>query len=186
MYSLCNLSIVHTAAKLDSTMMMRARDAYGGTMVQYELTINGEQRFVEAQPDTPLLWVLRDNLALTGTKYGCGEGICGSCTVLDGDVAVRSCQVTVASAAGRSYTTIEGLSQDGTHPCQMAWLDEQVAQCGYCQPGMILEACALLRRDPNPTSDMIDATLADHVCRCGSYPRIRSAIRRAAMLEHQR
>lgn len=154
-------------------------------MARYELTINGERRVVEAQPDTPLLWILRDNLNLTGTKYGCGEGICGSCTVLDGDVAVRTCQITVESAAGHSYTTIEGLSQDGTHPCQTAWLEEQVAQCGYCQPGMILEVCALLRRDPDPTPEAIDAAIAEHVCRCGSYPRIRSAVRRAAELGRQ-
>lgn len=149
-------------------------------MPRYELVVNGERRSVEAEPDTPLLWILRDHFDLTGTKYGCGEGQCGSCTVLEGDRPVRSCQLPIASARGRSFTTIEGLSRNGEQATQVAWLDEQVAQCGYCQPGMILEVCALLRRNPQPTAAEIDAALADHLCRCGSYPRIRKAVQRAA------
>ena len=121
---------------------------------------------MEAEPDTPLLWVLRDGLGLTGTKYGCGIGVCGACTVLDGGKAVRSCQIRQL-AAGRRFTTIEGLSADGGHPCQRAWLEEDVAQCGYCQPGMILEAAALLAK-PRPAEEDVDAAFADHVCRCGT------------------
>lgn len=151
-------------------------------MPRYEFVVNGERRSVEVEPDTPLLWILRDQLQLTGTKFGCGEGMCGSCTVLDGEQAVRSCQVTAAAAAGRSFTTIEGLSSDGGQATQTAWLEEQVAQCGYCQPGMILEVCALLRRNPRPTAAEVDAALADHLCRCGSYARIRRAAQRAAEL----
>ena len=145
-----------------------------------ELVVNGERRRVAADAATPLLWVLRDQLGLTGTKYGCGIGACGACTVLDGAKAVRACQVTLAAAAGRSYTTIEGLSADGSHPLQRAWLAEDVAQCGYCQPGMILEVAALLRRRPRPTRAEIDGALGDHLCRCGSYPRILRAVALAA------
>lgn len=149
-------------------------------MPRYALEVNGARREVEAPGETPLLWVLRDALGLTGTKYGCGEGLCGSCTVLEGKAAVRSCQLTLAEAAGRSFTTIEGLSADGSHPVQRAWLAEDVAQCGFCQPGMILEAAALLARDPKPAPAAIEAALEGHLCRCGSYPRIARAIDRAA------
>jgi isoquinoline 1-oxidoreductase alpha subunit len=149
-------------------------------MARYSLTVNGVDREVEAVPEMPLLWVLRDRFRLTGTKYGCGVGICGACTVLDGGRAVRSCQVTVAAAAGRRFTTIEGLSRDGSHPCQRAWVEEDVAQCGYCQPGMILEAVGLLGEKPRPTDADIDRVFSEHVCRCGSYPRIRKAVRRAS------
>jgi isoquinoline 1-oxidoreductase subunit alpha len=146
----------------------------------FNLLVNGARRSVEADPDTPVLWVLRDRLGLRGTKYGCGVGACGACTVqLDGR-AVRSCQVPVREAGGRSITTIEGLSADGSHPVQRAWLEEDVAQCGFCQPGMILEAAALLQAGPHPTDDAIDSALRDHVCRCGTYQRIRRAIHRAA------
>ncbi len=149
-------------------------------MARVEITINGQPHEVDADADTPLLWVLRDHLNLTGTKYGCGEGLCGACTVLEGDRAVRTCQTPLAAAAGKSYTTIEGLSGDGSHPCQVAWLAENVAQCGYCQPGMILAVAALLRRRSHPSDDEIDAALAGHVCRCGTYPRLRRAAARAA------
>jgi isoquinoline 1-oxidoreductase alpha subunit len=151
-------------------------------MARFRLTVNGKPRDVEAEPDTPLLWVLRDGLKLTGTKYGCGVGVCGACTVLDGGKAARSCQVPVQLAVGRRITTIEGLSPDGGHPCQRAWLEEDVAQCGYCQPGMILEAAALLSEEPRPSDADVDRVFADHVCRCGSYPRIRRAVHRAATL----
>src|SRR5512141_2640507 len=144
------------------------------------LTINGRRRTADVDPDTPLLWILRDTLALTGTKYGCGAGVCGACTVLQGSKAVRSCQITAAEASGKSFPTIEGLGGATLHPCQRAWLDEDVAQCGFCQPGMIIEAAALLRATPHPSDAQIDGAIADHVCRCGTYPRIREAIRRAS------
>jgi len=149
-------------------------------MSRFEIEVNGARRAIDADGGTPLLWVLRDELGLTATKFGCGEGLCGACTVLEGDAAVRSCQVTLAAAAGRSYTTLEGLSGDGSHPAQRAWLDEQVAQCGYCQGGMILEIAALLRRPSRPTAEELDRALDEHLCRCGSYPRLKRAARRAA------
>ena len=140
-----------------------------------EITINGKKHRVDANDEMPLLWVLRDVLGMTGTKYGCGAGVCGSCTILEGDKSVRACQTPLRAAAGKSYTTIEGLSTDGSHPIQQAWLAEDVAQCGYCQPGMMLELRALLRAKKNPSADDIDTALSEHVCRCGSYPRIRKA-----------
>lgn len=149
-------------------------------MPSFSLVVNGRKRTVEADGDTPLLWILRDSLELRGTKFGCGMGVCGACTVLRGKEAVRSCQIAVAEAAGKSFTTIEGLSRAGDHPCQRAWLEEDVAQCGYCQPGMLMETCALLARNPNPTDAQIDDAIDAHVCRCGTYPRIRKAIHRAA------
>jgi len=149
-------------------------------MPAYELTINGTRRRVEAEPDTPLLWVLRDALGLTGTKYGCGEGACGACTVHENGRAVRSCLLNAADAAGRSFTTIEGLASQGLDPVQQAWLDADVAQCGYCQPGMIMTAVAMLRETPSPTDAQIDAVMSELVCRCGTYGRMREAIRRAA------
>ena len=148
-------------------------------MTKIALTVNGRPVSVDVEPDTPLLWVLRDELGLTGTKFGCGAGVCGACTVLQGKEAVRSCQIAAADAAGKRFTTIEGLSQ---HPCQRAWLDEDVAQCGYCQSGMILSACALLEKTPRPSDADIDAVLRDHVCRCGTYVRIRAAIHTASRL----
>lgn len=145
------------------------------------VTVNGKRREVRCDPDMPLLWVLRDELGLTGTKYGCGVGVCGACTIHRDGKAVRSCQVTMSSASGGSFTTIEGLSEKGDHPCQKAWIDEDVAQCGYCQPGMIMAAAALLKEKKRPTDKDIDATLSDLVCRCGTYQRIRAAVKRAAL-----
>jgi isoquinoline 1-oxidoreductase alpha subunit len=147
-----------------------------------EFTVNGQRRSFTGDPDTPLLWVLRDHLGLAGTKYGCGVGVCGACTVLSLGLAVRSCQVPARDAAGRSFTTIEGLSPDGSHPCQRAWIEEDVAQCGYCQPAMILTAAALLGSTPRPTDAQIDDAISGLVCRCGTYPRIRKAIHLAARL----
>jgi aerobic-type carbon monoxide dehydrogenase small subunit (CoxS/CutS family) len=179
-------------------------------MARFPLDINGKRSVVDVDPDTPLLWVLRDTLGLTGTKFGCGVGVCGACTILEwstdewstdewstdfsrsrpadagvpkGRQAVRTCQVTAKDAVGKRFTTIEGLSKDGSHPCQRAWLQEDVAQCGYCQSGMILSACALLERKPQPTDADIDAAMADHVCRCGTYVRIRRAIHTASRLQ---
>jgi isoquinoline 1-oxidoreductase alpha subunit len=153
---------------------------------KYSLTINGTRQAVEADDDMPLLWILRDSLGLTGTKFGCGVGVCGSCTVLENGEAIRSCQVAASDANGRSFVTIEGLSGDGSHPCQRAWLEEDVAQCGFCQPGMILTACSLLRENPNPDDRAIDAAMSDSVCRCGTYPRMRRAIKRAAALMQEK
>ena len=149
-------------------------------MALFTLEINGDRREVDADPGMPLLWVLRDRLNLTGTKYGCGVGQCGACTVHEGGRAVRACPVSIAAASGKSYTTIEGLSSDGTHGCQRAWIDEDVAQCGFCQPGMIMEAAALLRANPAPSDPDIDRALAGHICRCGTYTKLRAAVRRAA------
>jgi len=155
-------------------------------MSEIAITVNGAKRVVNVEEDMPLVWVLRDTLSLTGTKFGCGVGECGSCTVLENGKAVRSCQIAADDAKGRSFTTIEGLSKDGSHPCQRAWLEEDVAQCGYCQPGMILTACELLRDHPNPTDAEIDKAMSDSVCRCGTYPRIRKAIHRAATLMQEK
>ena len=149
-------------------------------MSEIRLTINGTKRVANVDDDTPLIWVLRDTLSLTGTKFGCGMGVCGSCTILENGKAVRSCQIPASEAKERSFLTIEGLSRDASHPCQRAWLEEDVAQCGFCQPGMILTACGLLRDHPDPTDEQIDAAMSDSVCRCGSYSRMRKAIRRAA------
>lgn len=150
-------------------------------MPTYTLRINGTPRRVVAEADTPLLWVIRDQLRLTGTKYGCGEGVCGACAIHENGRAVRACTLTIAEAAGRSFTTIEGLAQGETlHPVQQAWLDEDVAQCGFCQPGMIMTAAALLAGNPAPTDAEIDEAMSSSVCRCGTYNRMRDAIRRAA------
>ncbi|HKV98652.1 MAG TPA: (2Fe-2S)-binding protein [Vicinamibacterales bacterium] len=155
-------------------------------MPVYTVTINGRAQRVTADADMPLLWVLRDRLGLLGTKYGCGVGVCGACTVHEDGRAVRSCTVTIAATAGHQYTTIEGLSPAGTHPCQRAWIDEDVAQCGFCQPGMIMEAAALLKTSPAPTDAQIDDTFSAHVCRCGTYTRLRRAVHRAATLSSTR
>jgi len=149
-------------------------------MPAFTLTVNGRRRRVEADPDMPLLWVLRDLLKLTGTKYGCGVGECGACTVHENDVAVRSCQIPVSQTADKRYTTIEGLSAASDHPCQKAWIEEDVAQCGYCQAGMIMTAAALLREKPAPSESDIDSAMSDSVCRCGTYQRVRAAVHRAA------
>jgi aerobic-type carbon monoxide dehydrogenase small subunit (CoxS/CutS family) len=143
-------------------------------------TVNGQRRSVTVEPDTPLLWVLRDTLGLTGTKFGCGIAQCGACTVhLDGE-PVRSCVTPVSTVAGKRVTTIEGLSPDATHPVQLAWIAEDVPQCGYCQSGQIMSAAALLARKPNPTDADIDQAMAGNLCRCGTYVRIRRAIHQAA------
>ena len=144
------------------------------------ITVNGKAHAVEVSPDTPLLWVLRDTLGLTGTKFGCGMALCGACTVhVDGE-ATRSCTTRISAVAGRSITTIEGLSPDGRHPAQLAWIEEQVPQCGYCQVGMIMTTAALLAKNSAPTDADIDDALSGHICRCGTYQRIRAAIHQAA------
>lgn len=149
-------------------------------MPTYTLKVNGQTRKVEAAADTPLLWVLRDQLDLTGTKYGCGIGLCGACTVHLNGVPTRSCQTLVATAAGLAITTIEGLSADGSHPLQQAWCNQDVPQCGYCQAGQIMTAAAFLQGNPQPTAEDIDGAMAGNLCRCGTYLRIRAAIQEAA------
>ena len=146
-----------------------------------ELKINGKNRLVDVEEDTPLLWVIRDTVGLTGTKYGCGIQQCGACTVLIGKRPVRSCGITVGEVAGKEITTIEGLSEDSKHPVQMAWVEEQVPQCGYCQSGQIMAAVSLLERKPNPTDQEIDRGMLN-LCRCGTYSRVRKAIHRASDL----
>jgi aerobic-type carbon monoxide dehydrogenase small subunit (CoxS/CutS family) len=147
-----------------------------------QLNVNGRSVDTDAAPQTPLLWVLRDHLGMTGTKFGCGAALCGACTVhLDGE-PVRSCQLPLEAVAGRKVTTIEGVSADGSHPVQRAWVELDVPQCGYCQSGQIMSATALLARNPAPTDADIDVAMSGNLCRCGTYPRIRSAIHRAAEL----
>ena len=146
-----------------------------------KLKINGKVHQVNAEEDTPLLWAIRDTVGLTGTKYGCGIQQCGACTVLIGKRPVRSCGITVGEVAGKEITTIEGLSEDSKHPVQLAWVEEQVPQCGYCQSGQIMAASSLLERNPNPTDQEIDRAMLN-LCRCGTYPRIRKAIHRASDL----
>jgi isoquinoline 1-oxidoreductase alpha subunit len=149
-------------------------------MSMFQLTVNGKQLYVDVDGNMPLLWVLRDVLGLTGTKFGCGVAQCGACTVhLDGR-AVRSCSVDVGVAALSEITTIEGLSTDGSHPCQKAWVDLGVPQCGFCQPGQIMSAAALLAATPQPNDEQIDNAMRGNICRCGTYPRIRAAIHKAA------
>jgi aerobic-type carbon monoxide dehydrogenase small subunit (CoxS/CutS family) len=145
-----------------------------------DLKLNGKRVSVDVPPDTPLLWVLRDSLHLTGTKFGCGIGQCGACTVHIDGAAQKSCQFPVAAVAGKSVTTIEGLSTDGSHAVQKAWIAEQVPQCGYCQSGQIMRAAALLAETPRPTDADIDRVMSENLCRCGTYQRIRRAIHRAA------
>jgi isoquinoline 1-oxidoreductase subunit alpha len=148
--------------------------------MSFSFTINGKLANIDAAPDTPLLWVVREHLKLTGTKYGCGAGMCGACTVhLDGR-AVRSCQTPIAAVTGKGVTTIEGLSANGDHPLQKAWVDLQVPQCGYCQSGQIMQAAALLASKKNPSRDDIIRHMDGNICRCGTYPRILRAVERAA------
>jgi aerobic-type carbon monoxide dehydrogenase small subunit (CoxS/CutS family) len=149
-------------------------------MAEISFQLNGKKQTVDADPDMPLLWVLRDKLNLTGTKFGCGISQCGACTVhLDGD-AIRSCVTPISSVAGKTVLTIEGLSADRSHALQQAWIAEQVPQCGYCQSGQIMNAAALLVRTPKPTDSDIDRAMSGNICRCGTYQRIRRAIHRAA------
>jgi isoquinoline 1-oxidoreductase subunit alpha len=149
-------------------------------MAHFVLQVNNQERAVDAEPAMPLLWALRDLLNMTGTKYGCGIGACGACTVhLDGQ-AVRSCQTPVNAVGSRKVTTIEGLSSDGSHPVQRAWIAEQVPQCGYCQSGQIMQAAALIAKTPHPTREQINQAMTGNICRCATYQRIRRAIERAA------
>ncbi len=149
-------------------------------MATFNLNINGKQQTVEVDPTTPMLWVLRDHLDLVGTKYGCGIAQCGACTIHLNGVAVRSCQMPVSAASGKTIRTIEGLSENGDHPLQKAWLEVDVPQCGYCQAGQIMSAAALLEGNPKPTDEEIEAAMNGNICRCGTYVRIKEAIKMAA------
>lgn len=149
-------------------------------MAKFSLNVNGKTQEVDVDPNTPMLWVLRDHLKLVGTKYGCGIAQCGSCTVHLGDTAVRSCQLTVSSVGEQPITTIEGLSENGDHPVQKAWLEVDVPQCGYCQAGQIMTASALLKRTASPSDAEIESAMNGNICRCGTYLRIKKAVRLAA------
>ena len=152
--------------------------------MRYEVNINGRRQTVDVSPDTPLLWVLRETLGLTGTKFGCGVAQCGACTVHLNGKPTRSCVTPVSSIGSAAVTTIEGLSANGSHPVQRAWIAEDVPQCGYCQAGQLMSAAALLAANPSPTDAQIDAAMRGNLCRCGTYVRIRAAIHRAAALSH--
>jgi isoquinoline 1-oxidoreductase subunit alpha len=149
-------------------------------MAKYNLKINGQARQVDVDPTTPILWILRDHLNLPGTKYGCGVAACGACTIHLNGSAVRSCQLPVSSVGNKEITTIEGLSANGDHPVQKAWLELDVAQCGYCQAGQIMSAAALLKTKPNPGDADIEAAMTGNICRCGTYLRIKEAVKSAA------
>ena len=149
-------------------------------MAKYNLNINGKTRQVDVDPATPMLWVLRDHLDMPGTKYGCGIAQCGACTVHLNGTAVRSCQLPVSAVGNEAITTIEGLSEKGDHPVQQAWLEHDVAQCGYCQTGQIMSAASLLKSNPNPSDEDIESAMSGNICRCGTYLRIRDAIKTAA------
>ncbi|WP_394993565.1 (2Fe-2S)-binding protein [Emticicia sp.] len=149
-------------------------------MATFNLNINGKARKVEADASTPMLWVLRDHLDLQGTKFGCGAGACGACTIHLGDIAIRSCQLPIEAVGNQPITTIEGLSENGEHPVQKAWLEHDVAQCGYCQTGQIMTATAMLKAVPKPTDADIDTYMSGNICRCGTYTRIKAAIKTAS------
>ncbi len=149
-------------------------------MATYNLDINGKKQVVNVDPTTPMLWVLRDHLNLVGTKYGCGIAQCGACTIHMDGVAIRSCQLPVSAAENKKLTTIEGLSENGDHPVQQAWLEHDVPQCGYCQAGQIMNAAAFLKDNPNPTDAQIESAMNGNICRCGTYTRIKAAIKTAA------
>ena len=148
----------------------------------FAISVNGKTHDIDVEPETPLLWVLRDTIGLTGTKYGCGIAQCGACTVHVDGQPTKACNVNAASVVGKKVTTIEGLSPDSSHPVQKAWIAHTVPQCGYCQSGQIMAAVALLRKSPNPTDREIDAAMADNICRCGTYAQIREAIQAAAKM----
>lgn len=176
MYILILKNDYHTIIKTSSNTISK----YILIMTHFKLNINGKIQQVDVDPQTPLLWVLREHLNLTGTKYGCGVASCGACTVHLNGAAVVSCQIPVSAVGNNTITTIEGLSANGDHPVQKAWLELDVAQCGYCQSGQIMSAASLLRTNPNPTDEEIEASMSGNICRCGTYVRIKEAVRLAA------
>lgn len=149
-------------------------------MAEFNITVNGEKQTVNVDPNTPLLWVLRDHLKLVGTKYGCGVALCGACTVHLNGSAIRSCQLPISSLGDNKITTIEGLSENGDHPVQKAWLEHDVPQCGYCQAGQIMSAVSLLKENPVPSDEQIEDAMHGNICRCGTYTRIKAAIKTAS------
>lgn len=149
-------------------------------MAKINLNVNGKKQSLDVDPRTPVLWVLREHLKLVGTKYGCGVAACGACTIHLEGVAVRSCQLPVSAVDNKSITTIEGLSENGDHPVQKAWLEHDVSQCGYCQAGQMMSAAAFLKKNPNPTDEEIDSAMNGNICRCGTYLRIKAAVKTAA------
>lgn len=151
-------------------------------MALFNLNVNGKNWEVDVDPDTPMLWVLRDHLNLTGTKYGCGIAACGACTIHLNGVATRACQTSVSSVGNNPIITIEGLSENGDHPVQQAWLEHDVAQCGYCQAGQIMSAAALLKSNPDPSDEEIEGAMSGNICRCGTYVRIKEAVKTAAKI----
>jgi len=165
-----NLEILNLKAVLIQTSIMAS----------FDLKINGQNRQVTVDPDTPILWVLRDNLKLPGTKFGCGIAQCGACTIHVDGVATRSCSLPISAVNGKSLTTIEGLSENGDHPLQEAWIEHDVPQCGYCQAGQIMNAASLLSKNPNPNDEQIDIAMNGNICRCGTYIRIKAAIKTAS------
>jgi isoquinoline 1-oxidoreductase alpha subunit len=167
---------IHT----DQIQSIEKKFARRSLMAAITINVNGKQQAVEVSPETPLLWVLRDTLGLTGTKFGCGMAMCGACTVHLNGEAIRSCVTPISSAVGKKITTIEGLSPNVSHPLQVAWVQNNVPQCGYCQSGQIMQAAALLKKKPKPTDDDIDAAMKGNICRCGTYQRIRQAIKQAS------
>ena len=148
--------------------------------MKYQLRVNGVERTIEAEPEMPLLWAIRDLMQLTGTKFGCGQAFCGACTIHLNGTAIRSCVTPVSAAAGQSITTIEGLATDASHPLQKTWVEMGVPQCGYCQPGQIMQAASLLKQKKKPTGEEIDQAMSGNLCRCGTYTRIRDAIKKVA------
>lgn len=154
-------------------------------MAAINITVNGKKQALDIDPTTPVLWVLRDHLDLVGTKFGCGMAMCGACTIHIDGVATRSCVLPVSAVADKSITTIEGLSEKGDHPVQKAWLEHDVPQCGYCQAGQVMNAAALLKDNPNPTDEEIETAMSGNICRCGTYVRIKAAIKTAANSSHQ-
>lgn len=180
-----SIFLFNTFELLQVTFFVTSTQSYNYIiMANFNLKVNGETQQLEVDPTTPILWVLRDHLKLVGTKYGCGVAQCGACTVHLGDNAVRSCQLPISAVGDKEITTIEGLSENGDHPVQKAWMEEDVYQCGYCQAGQMMNASAFLKKNPNPSDAEIEAAMNGNICRCGTYTRIKKAIKLAANSEN--
>ena len=180
-----SIFVFNTFVLLQVTFFVTSTQSYNYIiMANFNLKVNGETQQLEVDPTTPILWVLRDHLKLVGTKYGCGVAQCGACTVHLGDNAVRSCQLPISAVGDKEITTIEGLSENGDHPVQKAWMEEDVYQCGYCQAGQMMNASAFLKKNPNPSDAEIEAAMNGNICRCGTYTRIKKAIKLAANSEN--